>query len=92
MRHLYYSEHIITPVSVSEAGDGARCIGHSLVPPAPTITCVSFSYVPCKSQKTYRVLMTLLLFPNASKYKDVCVVFLPCIIMCNAYSYNDVRY
>ena len=51
MRQPYYSEHIITPIGVSEAGDGATCIGNSLVPPAPTITCVSFSYVPCNSQK-----------------------------------------
>ena len=51
MRHLCYSDHIISPVGVSEAGDGAMCVGHSLVPPAPIIAFVSFSYVPCKSHK-----------------------------------------
>ena len=89
MRHLYYSEHIITPVGVSEAGDGAMCVGHSLVPPAPTITCVSFH---ARVKKAYRVLMTPLLFPNASINKHACVVCPPYIIMCNVFSYHGVRY
>ena len=89
MRHLYCSEHIITPVGVSEAGDGAMCVGHSLVPQAPTIACVSF---PARVTKAYRVLMAPFLFSNASIKRHACAVCPLYIIMCKVFSYHGVRY